>query len=151
MYVRHPKSASSSITQYFKECGHPRLKGAVDVAWRGGTSRAKPSNVTHSQTGRTWQDKGGRKQRHLPAVKQLRLGAACLQPQGRFAADLSPVEARSMWSDYFVFSVVRNPYARFLSAYKFLLHKVKGGGWGAQALLYGKNMGVGEGPSPNIC
>ena len=62
---------------------------------------------------------------------RLGFGAACMEPLDT-VTDKSPEELTAIWNDYFVFTVVRNPYDRMLSSYKFLLRKVGGwvGGWG---------------------
>jgi hypothetical protein len=89
VYLRHPKSASSSIMTYFGVC-------PADSS-----SSSSPAGEEKQPLGR---------------------GAACLEPLA--AQGLSPEEIHRLWQEYFVFTVVRNPYQRMLSSYKYLLRKV---------------------------
>lgn len=119
IYVRHPKSASSTLMNYFTFCGE--LTNFTDIEWEpAARSRAAGAQQDAAAAGGV---EAGLEDRALG------LGSACLGGHSTFARDMTPEQARAMWEEYFVFSVVRNPFTRMVSAYKFLLEKVSQHQW----------------------
>ena len=51
------------------------------------------------------------------------LVAGCIE---HLDSQISLDSAQAIWRDYFVFTAVRNPWDRAVSAYKFLVGKTKG-------------------------
>lgn len=92
--------------------------GTHASSWQAASERAGGGEGLQNSGGRV-DVKSGSTAGH-PAA--LRLGAACLEPL--VVSELSAEEVARMWQEYFVFSVVRNPYQRMLSSYKYLLRKV---------------------------
>ncbi|GAB4814791.1 hypothetical protein N2152v2_001837 [Parachlorella kessleri] len=115
IYLRHPKSASSSIMTFFSVCAAPtEPQAAAGAAAAQTATGSSAGNASASSEAAAVSSKG---------QEQQGLGAACLEPLA--AQQLSVDEIHRIWREYFVFTVVRNPYQRMLSSYKYLLRKTR--------------------------